>query len=169
MLYGKRITFKRNKDYPGVVLTTAHSSKGLEWPVVFNSITKYDSELLHGNSKHLNRAAMVEEKRRLFFVSATRARDELIVTGEYVAFGKKDDRTYNQFLKEAYDAMGLAYNPVDPMEDVKKAEQKERAKIKAKERRECKKQELIKKTMKNVKDAIAVAEMGKSSLTESNN
>lgn len=39
--FGKNVTYKRTKDYPGVVLTTAHSSKGLEWPIVFAEITKF--------------------------------------------------------------------------------------------------------------------------------
>lgn len=103
--YGKKLTIRRQHDYAGVVLTTAHSSKGLEWPVVYNSISKY-----YGERESKQKPAR-EEKRRLLFVSATRARDELYITGLYTAFGKKDDRTYNKFLKECYDAVEQEFAP----------------------------------------------------------
>ena len=61
------------------------------------------------------------------FVSATRARDELYITGQYVAFGPKTDRTYNAFLKECYDALGMEFHPVDPLEE-------ERERLKAAEK-----------------------------------
>ena len=50
----------------------------------------------------------IEEKRRLFFVSATRARDELYVVAQRYAYGSKgngksipDTRVQNIFLREA--------------------------------------------------------------------
>ncbi len=104
-LYGAECAYKRQSDYPGVVLTTAHSSKGLEWPIVYNSITKYDSPEIR------KKKPLLEEKRRLLFVSSTRARDELYITGEYVAYGAKDDRTYNKFLIEAYQILGQDFQP----------------------------------------------------------
>lgn len=103
--FGTDAMIKRECDYPGVVLTTAHSSKGLEWPVVFNSITKYDSKDLR---RHYNQ---IEEKRRLLFVSATRARDELYITGLYIAFGSKEDEVYNQYLRDCFEAMGGEFAP----------------------------------------------------------
>ena len=81
---------------------------------MFNSITHYDTKELHSSS------SAVEEKRRLLFVSITRARDELYVTGQYVAFGDKGHRTYNMFLKECYSALGMAFNPLEPEEAEKK-------------------------------------------------
>lgn len=150
-LYGSNITYKRCKDYPGVVLTTAHSSKGLEWPIVFNSLSKYHGKELGLISSKANRPRF-EEKRRLLFVSLTRARDELYVTGQYVAYGPKDDRTYNTYLKEVMEALGHAYNPIDPMEEEKDRQRKEATKKKAQERREKekeeKKQELLEKGKK---------------------
>lgn len=102
------------QKYQGVVLTTAHSSKGLEWKAVFNSISGYDSASLHTSGpKHQKK---VEEARRLLFVSMTRARDLLYITGQYVAYGPKDDRTYNQFLREVFEAEDIPYCPVDPNE-----------------------------------------------------
>lgn len=104
-LFGSECAVKREHDYPGVVLTTAHSSKGLEWPIVINSISKYDSPEIRRKN------ALLEEKRRLLFVSATRARDELYITGQYVAYGSKDDKTYNKFLQEAYEILGQTFAP----------------------------------------------------------
>lgn len=105
--YGKKLTIRRQHDYQGVVLTTAHSSKGLEWPVVYNSISKYYGE------REARQKDAQEEKRRLLFVSATRARDELFITGQYVSFGNKKERTYNKFLKECYDALGMEFAPAE--------------------------------------------------------
>lgn len=111
--FGESTSKKMEQNYAGVVLTTAHSSKGLEWPIVFNSISNYDAQYLHNGKKSLKD---IEEKRRLLFVSMTRARDLLYVTGQYVAYGKKGEYVYNQFLREVYEASGLAYNPIDPMD-----------------------------------------------------
>lgn len=62
--------------YKAVTLTTAHSSKGKEWPIVVNTIDKYKYN---------------ESERRLLFVSITRAKDELYITyhnkkGKYCKF-----------------------------------------------------------------------------------
>ena len=76
MEYGGTNAVRRTHNYPGVVLTTAHSSKGLEWPVVFNMISKYDTPEINRRSSISQ--VLTEERRRLLFVSATRARDEQI-------------------------------------------------------------------------------------------
>ena len=61
-------------EYPGVKLITAHSSKGLEWGVVFFTPD--------GIAKSFNRKTSInDELRRLEFVAMTRARDRLHVTG----------------------------------------------------------------------------------------
>ena len=109
--FGEKECKKMEQSYAGVVLTTAHSSKGLEWKVVFNSLTGYDKESLHKNSRRSKER--IEEVRRLLFVSVTRAKEQLFVTGQYVAYGPKDNRTYNQFLKNVYDCLGEKYDPVD--------------------------------------------------------
>lgn len=124
-IFGERVSKKMEETYQGVVLTTAHSSKGLEWKCVFNSITNYDSKSLHGNSE--KKKLKAEEARRLLFVSITRARDLLWISGQYVAYGSKEDRTYNQFLKEVFDALDEEYNPIDPNEELKKLERKKKA------------------------------------------
>lgn len=131
--FGERTAKKMEQTYAGVVLTTAHSSKGLEWPIVFNSISGYDAKALHTGR---NKKKEIEEKRRLLFVSMTRARDLLYVTGQFVAYGSKEDRTYNQFLKEVYEVSGMAYNPVEEMAEMERLAkiEKEKEKEKAKKK-----------------------------------
>ena len=87
---------------------TAHSSKGLEWPVVYNMISKYDAESLNTSEK-------IEERRRLLFVSATRARDELYITGQWKSYVKVDELNpknrqdkMNRYLINAFTAGGTA-------------------------------------------------------------
>jgi len=82
--YGDTEKVKRELEYSGVILTTAHSSKGLEFPVVINSISSYTS----ANARACN------EEWRLFFVSATRAREELVVTTKLYSDTRKKNRYY---------------------------------------------------------------------------
>ena len=53
-------------------------------------------------------------KRRLLFVSATRARDLLYITSQSVAFGDKDNRTYNRFLVESFHVLGKEFSGNNP-------------------------------------------------------
>jgi superfamily I DNA/RNA helicase len=84
---------KKEVKYKAVVLTTAHSSKGKEFDVVFNTIDsyKYDNSM---------KQEEIEEERRLLFVSITRAKKEL-----YVTYHNNQDRvkikgTYCKFADE---------------------------------------------------------------------
>ena len=108
-LYGQKSAYKKEAKYDGVVLTTAHSSKGLEWDTVYLSLSKFDSEPLHNR----NRIKELEERRRLVFVGLTRAKENLYVSGEYTAYGDEKNRVYNQFLRECYEAIGMEFRP-DP-------------------------------------------------------
>ena len=101
-LYGNGVEYRRTDHYPGVALVTAHSSKGLEWPVIYNTITKYQKGAAMSKRD-------VEETRRLLFVSATRARDELYITGLY-ANGTKMNKVENRFLKEIFDIAKKGWN-----------------------------------------------------------
>ena len=124
--YGDGVAIRRKKIYSGVVLTTAHSSKGLEWPVVFASISKYYPKYVHSPFNRKRATAMVEEKRRLLFVAATRARDELIITGKFVSFGSaKEGYVYNRFLRESTECIGEKFEPVMPSAEEKKAKKEE--------------------------------------------
>lgn len=74
--FGADTELKMDQDYEGVVLSTAHSSKGLEWPYVINTISDYDNARLHRAQNVLD----VEETRRLLFVSMTRRTMRFIIS-----------------------------------------------------------------------------------------
>ena len=60
-----------------LTLSTVHSAKGLEWPVVFIIWVmegRFPSSMAYGNPLDL------EEERRLMYVAATRAKDQLIIS-----------------------------------------------------------------------------------------
>lgn len=123
-VFGEKCAKKMEQDYKGIVLTTAHSAKGLEWEVVINTVTKYDSKRLHTIRNSVARDAEVEEIRRLLFVSFTRAKEELFITGQYTCYTARDaGNVCNQFLQEVFVTTGNQdkYIPVDPDADKKKA------------------------------------------------
>ena len=44
------------------------------------------------------------------YVSATRAKDKLYLTGRYVAYGPRGNRTYNRFLIDALEITGAGFD-----------------------------------------------------------
>lgn len=119
--YGSDQLHKREHSYPGVVLTTAHSSKGKEWPVVINGLNQYHSKEI-GKRIH---SPEFEERRRLLFVSATKAKERLYIVGQAAAYGSKQnkDRELNQFLIESCKAAGTPF-PMEPEEKKRTSERK---------------------------------------------
>ena len=106
-IYGDNMQYKRSQLGEGVMLITAHSSKGLEWKYVFGSITGF-----HKLGKKSISRRKQEELRRLLFVLITRARDVLKLYGLYAVTGNaKDGYVYNMFLKECYDALDKTFAP----------------------------------------------------------
>ena len=106
-IYGDNMQYKRSQLGEGVMLITAHSSKGLEWKYVFGSITGF-----HKLGKKSISRRKQEELRRLLFVLITRARDVLKVYGLYAVTGNaKDGYVYNMFLKECFDALDKTFAP----------------------------------------------------------
>lgn len=103
IIFGDNMTFRRSELGDGVMLITAHSSKGLEWKYVFGSLNSFESKEM--------RCDKVEEMRRLLFVMITRARDQLHLYGMYSAYGSKENRVLNRFVKEVYDALDKSYSP----------------------------------------------------------
>lgn len=82
----------RDGDY--VSLMTMHSSKGLEFPVVYildanERVTPYHKAVLDAD---------LEEERRMFYVAMTRARDRLHVCYTRERYGKKQERS--RFIDE---------------------------------------------------------------------
>lgn len=108
-IYGKDSTYKREGRYDGVCLTTIHSAKGLEWDTTFLCLDKLDDEKYHNRPHYYQSSGEMDEQIRKWFVGATRAREELIMTGQYVLKMGKDSATFNNFLKNAYDLCGKAW------------------------------------------------------------
>ncbi|HDH02392.1 MAG TPA: ATP-dependent DNA helicase Rep, partial [Nitrospirae bacterium] len=88
---------KQEKGGRGVTLISFHSSKGLEFPVVFIAGTEEDI-LPHRKSADKG----IEEERRLFYVGITRAMDELYITytAQRLKYGKKTRSVPSRFLEE---------------------------------------------------------------------
>jgi len=106
-VFGDNMQYKRSQLGEGVMLITAHSSKGLEWKYVFGSITGF-----HKLGKKSISRRKQEELRRLLFVLITRARDILKLYGLYAVSGNaKDSRVYNMFLKECFEALDQTFAP----------------------------------------------------------
>lgn len=104
-VYGQNVKAKRTQKYPGVVLSTAHSSKGLEWDYIYVTLSNFDKS---EDEDNLDR---IEETRRLLFVSGTRARKRLVITGQWVAYKKGEDSkhkeiVYNRYLIDSFNAIG---------------------------------------------------------------
>ena len=104
--FGQKQTARKEKAYNGVVLSTMHSSKGKEWPVVFCSVTK-----MHGRDL---KPEDIDEKNRLLFVACTRAKKELYISGVAVAFGSATQGDVeNMFLAECIEVYENMYDSTD--------------------------------------------------------
>lgn len=80
-----------------VTVLTCHSAKGLEWPLVF-VIGLEDGLFPHVRS--LNSPEDLAEEARVFYVAATRAKDQLRLTGaaRRLEFGRTRERQPSPFL-----------------------------------------------------------------------
>lgn len=67
------------QDRDAVTLTTGHQAKGLEWNIVF-AVWLADGMFPHKRAIDEGGDAALEEERRLFYVTVTRAKDELYLT-----------------------------------------------------------------------------------------
>ncbi|MDO4647060.1 MAG: ATP-dependent helicase [Eubacteriales bacterium] len=90
---------EKNKD--GVVLSTMHRSKGLEWPTVF-IIDCNQRVTPHKDSMYTCEG--LEEERRLFYVGMTRAKDQLYVycSGEESIFIDEADLETDEELRKTH-------------------------------------------------------------------
>lgn len=103
---GQKQTARKEKAYNGVVLSTMHSSKGKEWPVVFCSVTK-----MHGRDL---KPEDIDEKNRLLFVACTRAKKELYISGVAIAFSSAmQGDVENMFLAECIEVYENMYGSTD--------------------------------------------------------
>ena len=104
-LYGRESTFKREGKYAGVCLTTIHSAKGLEWDTTYLSLSHLDKPEYHKYG--WDRTPEYDEVLRKWFVGTTRARKDLIMTGQYcVKFAINGDIYFNQYLERGYQLLG---------------------------------------------------------------
>ena len=92
---------KTEKSF-GVTLTSFHSAKGLEFPVVF--IAGLEENILP-HRKSIDTDGEFEEERRLFYVGITRAMKELYLTytGHRIKYGKRLPSVPSRFLDEIPD------------------------------------------------------------------
>ena len=90
---------KDEKKGEGVTLISFHSSKGLEFPVVF--IAGTEEEILP-HRKSIDMDGGIEEERRLFYVGITRAMKELFITytDHRKKYGKENPSVPSRFLYE---------------------------------------------------------------------
>lgn len=90
---------KEEKGGYGVTLISFHSSKGLEFPVVF--IAGAEEDILP-HKKSADTEAGIEEERRLFYVGITRAMHELYITytNQRSKYGKDAPSVPSRFLEE---------------------------------------------------------------------
>jgi len=90
---------KEGKSRRGITLISFHSSKGLEFPVVF--IAGVEEDILP-HKKSANKDEDIEEERRLFYVGITRAMNELYITytDHRSKYGKEKPSVSSRFLEE---------------------------------------------------------------------
>lgn len=83
---------RNNKNSEGVIFTTMHSAKGLEFPYVY-IIGANEGTIPHEKSYDIeddkNRKEAIEEERRLLYVGITRAQDELYISSPKNKYGRK--------------------------------------------------------------------------------
>lgn len=90
---------KRDENADAIKMMTVHSSKGLEFDIVF--LTGMEESLFpHANS--LAEPTMIEEERRLMYVAVTRAKDVLYITNceERLIHGQRNHFIKSRFVKE---------------------------------------------------------------------
>ncbi len=88
---------KRKESKDGVILTSAHSSKGLEWDHVF-VIGCNESIMPHRYAVDFGSDEDMEEERRIFYVAMTRAVKNLYLSS--VMIYNKMDRVVSRFIGE---------------------------------------------------------------------
>ncbi|KIX96062.1 uncharacterized protein Z520_08317 [Fonsecaea multimorphosa CBS 102226] len=82
---------EEGKDKPRVTISTIHSAKGLEWPVVFIPAV-YEGSIPH------SRADNTDEERRLLYVAMTRAQALLTMTFPVLQSRDQAESVLSQFL-----------------------------------------------------------------------
>jgi len=110
---------KEEQGEYGVTLISFHSSKGLEFPVVF--ITAAEEDIIP-HKKSVAAQGGIEEERRLFYVGITRTMKELFITytEKRVKYGKETPSVPSRFLEEIPDDVSKLldrFDEPDPEKD----------------------------------------------------
>lgn len=100
------------QERDAVTLTTAHQAKGLEWQAVF---AVWLSDGMFPNNRVIDDGgeAGLEEERRLFYVTVTRAKDELYLTHPVMFFQARDGNVLqrpSRFLQELPEGLMEKWN-----------------------------------------------------------
>ena len=102
-LFDDDVSGKNDKEsklaLDAVTLMSLHSSKGLEFPVVF--LTGMEEGFLP-HRKSINETFDIDEERRLCYVGITRAQQQLVLSGarQRRKYGKLEQREPSRFLSE---------------------------------------------------------------------
>ncbi len=89
---------KETEREKGLVLSTVHQAKGLEWKNVF-LISLREGDFPHEKSTE---EGLMEEERRLFYVAITRCKENLYLTHSCYGFGGKSSALPSRFLRESF-------------------------------------------------------------------
>lgn len=104
---------KNNKENDGVIFTTMHSAKGLEFKYVY-IIGANEGTIPHEKSyeieDHKKQLEQIEEERRLMYVAITRAEEYIYISSPCNKYGKKVSRS--RFLD---DIKGATKKEIDAM------------------------------------------------------
>lgn len=119
------LSYEKSEKTFGVTLTSFHSAKGLEFPVVF--IVGLEEDLLP-HRKSQDTEGDLEEERRLFYVGITRAMKELYLTytGHRIKYGKRLPASPSRFLEEIPEEL---LKRIDTNEDEDPEENEKDAKV----------------------------------------
>ncbi|MFC0269406.1 ATP-dependent helicase [Kushneria aurantia] len=90
---------------PGVLLSTVHGAKGLEWPLVAVSGLNEEDFPLYSRDNPLTSASL-EEERRLYYVAITRAREHLLLLSDRA--GRRPSRFVEESAWQQCDRLGRA-------------------------------------------------------------
>jgi len=98
-----------------VVLMTVHSSKGLEFPIVF--LPGMEDGIFPGMQSVMGSDAEIEEERRLAYVAITRAKRELFIShvNSRLLYGKTSYNPESRFLREIPDELVKRDEPFSQM------------------------------------------------------
>lgn len=98
----RRQSAAERKERSGVVLSTMHSAKGLEFDIVF--VVDANEGIIPHHKASL--PADIEEERRLFYVALTRARERLHICGVRERHHRQQD--LSRFVEECMPGAGIS-------------------------------------------------------------